>query len=197
MCDGCGCVRSVMYVWCVRVCVCVSVCVLAIQGFDKLCLTHCGEIDGMLKDASKGQRKSIELAQKVVRQQLAALKVDHGSNSLFKPSQPSSATAATHPLLAASSRGRPIEAEAVLVRQAMMQKQRGAIGMPRGQMLDIDFVPIAFDVSGEYPSFGTDDGASSEFSGTSFNAADADGTSWRQYVPIAVWSDQDWFDDAG
>ena len=68
----------------VCVCVCVCVCVLAIQGFDKLCLTHCGEIDGMLKDASKGQRKRIELAQKVVRQQLAALKVEHGSNSLFK-----------------------------------------------------------------------------------------------------------------
>ena len=48
------------------------------QGFDQLCLTHCGEIDGILKDASKGQRKSIELAQNVVRQQLAAMKVSKG-----------------------------------------------------------------------------------------------------------------------
>lgn len=30
-----------------------------------------------------------------------------------------------------------------------------------------------------------------------FNAADADGASWRQYVPMAIWSDEDWFDDAG
>ena len=57
----------------------------------------------MLKDASKGQRKSIELAQKVVRQQLAALKVEHGSNSLFKTLSAKfvgnkAATAATHPL---------------------------------------------------------------------------------------------------
>jgi hypothetical protein len=96
----------VTYVCVVCVCVCVYVCaclcVLAIQGFDKLCLTHCGEIDGMLKDASKGQRKSIELAQKVVRQQLAALKVEHGSNSLFKTLSAKfvgkkAATAATHP----------------------------------------------------------------------------------------------------
>jgi len=56
-----------------------------------------------------------------------------------------------------------------LVRQAMMQKQRG--GMPRGQMLhaghstkSIVFVPIALDGAGEYPSFGADDTASSEFS---------------------------------
>jgi len=52
--------------------------VFTVEGFDQLCLTHCGEIDGMLKDASKGQRKSIELAQKVVRQQLAAMQVPKG-----------------------------------------------------------------------------------------------------------------------
>ena len=51
---------------------------ITVQGFDQLCLTHCGEIDAILKDASKGQRKSIELAQNVVRQQLAAMKVPKG-----------------------------------------------------------------------------------------------------------------------
>jgi len=48
------------------------------QGWDQLCLTHCGEVDGILKDASKGQRKSIELAQQVVHQQLAAMKITKG-----------------------------------------------------------------------------------------------------------------------
>jgi len=52
--------------------------VFTVDGFDQLCLTHCGEIDGILKDASKGQRKSIELAQQVVRQQLASMKVTTG-----------------------------------------------------------------------------------------------------------------------
>ena len=46
--------------------------VFTVDGFDQLCLTHCGEIDGMLKDASAGQRAGVALAQrKVVRQQLA------------------------------------------------------------------------------------------------------------------------------
>lgn len=38
--------------------------VFTVEGFDSLCLTHCGEIDGMLKDASMGQRMGIALAQK-------------------------------------------------------------------------------------------------------------------------------------
>ena len=42
--------------------------VFTVDGFDSLCITHCGEIDGMLKDASKGQRTGVELAQRVVRQ---------------------------------------------------------------------------------------------------------------------------------
>ena len=70
--------------------------VVCLQGFDQLCLSHCGEIDGMLEEASRGHRKSIELAQKVVRQQLAAVTpptqtapkiaphVQHGSNSLWR-----------------------------------------------------------------------------------------------------------------
>ena len=92
-----------------------------------------------------------------------------------------------------SRRGGAIEAEAMPVRQAMMQRQRRAIGMPRGQMLDIDFLPIAYDAS-----FGTEPESydAPEFQ-VGFNGADADGASWRQYVPVAVWSDQDWFDDAG
>ena len=49
-----------------------------LQGFDQLCITHCGEVDGILKDASKGQRKSIELAQQVVRQQLATMNARKG-----------------------------------------------------------------------------------------------------------------------
>lgn len=52
--------------------------VFTVEGFDQLCLTHCGEIDAMLKDASKGQRKGTVLAQQVVRQQLAAMKTPNG-----------------------------------------------------------------------------------------------------------------------
>jgi len=37
--------------------------VFTVDGFDKLCLTHCGEVENaILKDASKGQRKGIALA---------------------------------------------------------------------------------------------------------------------------------------
>jgi len=79
-----------------------------LQGFDQLCLSHCGEIDGMLEEASRGHRKSIELAQKVVRQQLAAVTppaqtapkiaphVQHGSNSLWR-ALAAAKTAATDP----------------------------------------------------------------------------------------------------
>jgi hypothetical protein len=42
--------------------------VFTVDGFDQLCISHCGEIDGMLKDASKGQRAGVQLAQRVVRQ---------------------------------------------------------------------------------------------------------------------------------
>jgi hypothetical protein len=82
--------------------------VVCLQGFDQLCLSHCGEIDGMLEEASRGHRKSIELAQKVVRQQLAAVTpptqtapkiaphVQHGSNSLWR-ALAAAKTAATDP----------------------------------------------------------------------------------------------------
>eukprot|EP00802_Teleaulax_amphioxeia_P005743 Tamp_05747.p1 GENE.Tamp_05747~~Tamp_05747.p1 ORF type:complete len:417 (-),score=109.66 Tamp_05747:1444-2694(-) len=41
--------------------------VFTVDGWDQLCLTHCGEIDAMLKDASRGQRQAISLAQRAVR----------------------------------------------------------------------------------------------------------------------------------
>jgi hypothetical protein len=52
--------------------------VFTVDGFDQLCMTHCGEIDAMLRAASKDQRKGAELAQQVVRQQLAAMQTAKG-----------------------------------------------------------------------------------------------------------------------
>ena len=92
------------------------------------------------------------------------------------------------------SRKGAIAAEEVAVLQkAMMHRQRRAFTMPRGQILDIDFLPEAYDAS-----FATEPESydAPEFQ-VGFNGADPEGASWRQYVPIAVWSDQDWFDDAG
>ena len=60
--------------------------VFTVDGFDQLCLTHCGEIDAMLKAASKDQRKGAELAQKVVRQQLAAMQTAKGQKLESKTS---------------------------------------------------------------------------------------------------------------
>ena len=41
--------------------------VFTVDGFDQLCLTHCGDIDAILKDASKSQRRGIALAQRHMR----------------------------------------------------------------------------------------------------------------------------------
>ena len=38
--------------------------VFTVDGWDQLCLAHCGEIDAMLRDASKGQREGVALAQR-------------------------------------------------------------------------------------------------------------------------------------
>ena len=45
--------------------------VFTVEGFDQLCIAHCGEVDAILRAASKGQRAGIQLAQRTVRQQLA------------------------------------------------------------------------------------------------------------------------------
>jgi len=117
--------------------------------------------------------------------------------------------------------GAIVAEEVVFVRPVMMERQRRIIRVPRTQSLDIDFLPEKYDAS-----FGTEpesyDGAclvisaralrvpiardhvltpnkicaAPEFQ-VAFNGADPDGASWRQYVPMAVWSDQDWFDDEG
>jgi len=96
-------------------------------------------------------------------------------------------------VLASHSRGAVEAEQAFVVQRPMMQRQRRVFPMPRGQSLDIDFLPEAYDAS-----FGTEpESSDAPEIQVGFNGADADGASWRQYVPVAVWSDQDWFDDAG
>jgi hypothetical protein len=65
--------------------------------------------------------------------------------------------------------------------------------LPRGQKLDMDFLPMAYDASWATEPESYD---APEFQ-EAFNGADAEGASWRKYVPMAVFSDTDWFDDAG
>ena len=63
-------------------------------------------------------------------------------------------------------------------------------GRPDGAVLD---APAAYDESWGIAPESED---APEFQ-VGFNAGDVDGESWRQYVPLAVWGDQEWYDEAG
>merc|ERR1712216_503331 len=109
-----------------------------------------------------------------------------------------SAVSAALVLTSRARASKAIEAESLLfVRlpssSLLAQRQRSLMDVPRGQVLDIDFIPEGFDGSWDLMRMDED---APEIQ-PAFNGADADGASWRQYVPIAIWPDQDWFDEAG
>ncbi|EKX53170.1 hypothetical protein GUITHDRAFT_100879 [Guillardia theta CCMP2712] len=61
------------------------------------------------------------------------------------------------------------------------------------QSLDIDYPPLPYDGSFSLTPDGYDGNDYKE----SFNGGDVDGSSWRQYVPLAVWPEIEWFDENG
>eukprot|EP00960_Hanusia_phi_P054757 762763-Hanusia_phi.AAC.5 len=61
------------------------------------------------------------------------------------------------------------------------------------QSLDIDYPPLPYDGSFSI----TPEGSDGNDYKVSFNGADVDGASWRQYVPLAVWPEVEWFDEDG